>query len=112
MLIDAFTHAGLFAKLGILIAFAPLVAALLYAVKPSERRLALLRPLTLAAIFAGLASFTAGIIANLMGIAETSQITWRHVALGSAEAFGALFIAFSNLTLAWLLVAFGLRRTT
>ena len=112
MLIDTFNQAGIFAKLGILIAFVPLVAALLYAVKPSERRLGLLRPLSLAAIFAGLASFDAGIIATLVGISNTGpDIQWRSVALGVAEAFAALFFAFGNLTVAWLLVALGMRRT-
>lgn len=111
MLIDAFNQSGVLAKMGILIAFAPLVAALLYTVKPSERRLALLRPLVLAGLFAGLASFAAGAIAVLEGIAVTATpINWRTVALGVRETFAVLFIAFANLTIAWLLVALGMRR--
>ena len=39
MLLEMFTHSGVLAKMGILIAFAPVVAATLYAIKPSERRL-------------------------------------------------------------------------
>ena len=112
MLIEMFHQAGILAKLGILMAFAPTVAALLYAIKPSERQLALMRPISLAAVFAGLTTFTIGIIVVLQGIAVTPQVHWPTVALGAAEAFVALFIAFANLTIAWLLVALGLRRTT
>jgi len=111
MLIDMFHQAGILAKLGILLAFAPTVAALLYAIKPSERRLAVMRPISLAAVFAGLASFTIGAIVVLQGLADTRDVNWRIVAMGASESFVALFIAFGNLTIAWLLVALGIRRT-
>ena len=111
MLIDMFNQAGIFAKLGILIAFAPTVTALLYAVKPSERRLALMRPISLAAVFAGLTTFSIGVIIALQGLADTQTIVWRNVVLGASEAMTALFLAFGNLTIAWLLVALGLRRS-
>ena len=114
MLLEMFTHSGVLAKMGILIAFAPVVAAILYAIKPSERRLALLRPLALAALFAGLAGFTAGIMVVLQGISATGAIgdpaAWRHIALGTMETFVALFVTFSCLTITWLLVALGMRR--
>ena len=116
MLLEMFTHSGVLAKMGILIAFAPVVAAILYAIKPSERRLALLRPLALAALFAGLSGFTAGIMAVLQGISATGAIgdpdAWRLVAMGTAECFVALFVAFGCLTITWLLVTLGLRRAT
>ena len=112
MLIDMFQQAGILAKMGILMAFAPTVAAVLYAIKPTERRLALMRPISLAAVFAGLTSFTIGAIVVLQGIAVTPPpVGWSNVALGASEAFAALFVAFANLTIAWLLVALGLRRT-
>ena len=111
MFIEMFHQAGILAKLGILMAFAPTVAGLLYAIKPSERRLAVMRPISLAAVFAGLASFTIGAIVVLQGIAATADINWPSVALGASEAFVALFIAFGNLTIAWLLVALGIRRS-
>lgn len=110
MLLETFTHSGVLAKMGILIAFAPVVAAILYAIKPSERRLSLLRPLALAALFGGLSGFTAGIIAVFQGLAATGVVDWRLVALGTMETFVALFIAFGCLTITWLLVALGMRR--
>lgn len=116
MMLEMFANASLFAKMGILIAFAPVVGAILYALKPSERRLALLRPLSLAALFGGLSSFTAGVIAVLQGIAATREggqpVGWHVVALGTAECFVALFVAFGCLTITWLLVTLGLRRAT
>ena len=115
MLFEMFAQAGLFAKMSILIAFSPVVAAILYAIKPSERRLAFLRPLALAGLFAGLSGFTAGIIAVFQGISATGvekPLDWRLIALGTMETFVALFIAFGCLTITWLLVTLGLRRAT
>ena len=112
MFIDMFHGAGIFAKLGILMAFAPTVTALLYAIKPSERRLALMRPIALAAVFAGLATFTIGAIIVLQGIAVTPDVNWKTVAMGASEAFVVLFMAFGNLTIAWLLVALGIHRAS
>ena len=114
MLIDMFNQAGVIAKLGILIAFGPVVCALLYVYKPTERRLALMRPLSLAAIFGGLTSFSAGVIAVLHGIASSDQakpLNWPLIILGAGETVAALFFAFGCLTIAWLLVALGMRRT-
>ena len=115
MLLEMFTHSGVLAKLGILIAFAPVVAAILYAIKPSERQLSLLRPLALAALFAGLSSFTAGILAVFEGmsaIGVDKPIDWRPVVLGTMETLVALFFAFGCLTMTWLLVALGMRRAS
>jgi hypothetical protein len=114
-MLDVFNHAGLFAKIGMLIALGPLAAAILYAAKPSERRLAVLRPLALAALFGGLSSFAAGMMAVLQGMSVTMKagqpVGWHLVALGTMETFGALLVAFGCLTISWLLVALGLRRT-
>ena len=114
MLIDMFNEAGIVGKLGILIAFGPVVCALLYAYKPTERRLALMRPLSLAAIFGGLTSFSAGVIAVLHGIGRsdpTKALNWPLIILGAGETIAALFFAFGCLTIAWLLIALGMRRT-
>ncbi len=114
MIGEMFQNASIVGKLGMLISLGPVTMALLYAVKPSERRLALMRPLSLAALFGGLASFTSGIVAMLTGISDTGQFTpqtWRMMVLAGAETFVALFVAFASLTIAWLLVTLGMRRT-
>src|SRR5687767_16002537 len=73
-----------------------------YAVWPEERRLALMRPLSLAAIFAGLCAASVGAVTILHGIGATSPtVNWRLVALGASEAMVPLFVSFACLTLSW-----------
>jgi hypothetical protein len=108
------TNSSILGLLGILVSIAVVGVALAYAVRPNEQRLALMRPMSLAAIFGGLSSFTIGLINVLIGIAATQSDTpdvWRRMAVGLAESFVGLFIACGCLTIAWLLVALGLRRT-
>lgn len=111
MLMEAFTHSSIFVKLGMLVALVPLGMAILYAIRPSEQRLALMRPLTVGALFAGLSSTAVGFMNILQGIAATgSQIAWDRVALGTGEALVPLFLAFGVLAVTWLLVAVGMRQ--
>ena len=109
---DFFVNASIVGKIGILVAFFPVVAAIAYAIKPSERILALIRPLSLAAIFGGLTTLTSGLGNVLLGISVTGpNIDWRAVALGVAESIVAFFVACGCLTITWLLVALGMRRS-
>lgn len=100
--------------LGVLVSLAALAMAFAYAIRPNERRLALMRPLSLAAIFGGLSMFTLGLTNVLVGIAATSSPTaetWRASAAGAAESMVGLFVAFGCLTLAWLLITLGQQRS-
>jgi hypothetical protein len=104
----------MFFLLGILVSISTMVAALVYAIRPSEQRLSLIRPLSLAAIFGGLSSFAVGLASILRGISASGSVTavgWPAVAAGLAESLLGLFIAFSCLTIAWLLVTVGLLRS-
>ena len=106
-------NAGLFARLTLALDFVPLVMALLYVVRPNERRLAFMRPMSLAGLFAALAGGTVGLINTLMiiGVApELSPDVFRRMAIGGAESLVAVFIGFACLTVAWLLVAVGMGR--
>lgn len=81
--------------------------------RPSERKLMLMRPLSLASIFSAIGSLTAGMATILKGAAATG--TWApgsvsRLLLGCAEALIPMFAAFSFLAVAWLLVAVGMRR--
>jgi hypothetical protein len=87
--------------------------AIAYAIRPTERKLALMRPLSLAAIFASICSFSGGVATVLNGAGATPE--WGpsnvgHAMWGLAECFTPLFVAFAFLALAWLLVAVGMRR--
>ncbi len=99
-------------KLGILLAVATAGYAALYAWRPTEARLALLRPLSLATVFAALCSFSLGLAIVLSGLTATPDVAgaWRTVALGASETFAGLFVSFGCLTIAWLCVAAGMRR--
>jgi hypothetical protein len=104
-------QAGVLALLSLIIAILPLVVGVAYAVRPTEARLALLRPISLAGMFAGLAGFLAGVISALraMWIVDT-PVPSRLLAVGLAESLVPLFVAFGCLTVAWLCAALGLRR--
>jgi hypothetical protein len=114
-IVEAFNQSGVFAKLSLLAGLVPPGVAIVYAVRPTERKLAFMRPVSLAAIFAGISGLTAGLIAVLLGVAATPQdrIGMHGVYVGLSEAIVPAFMNFGFLAMAWLLVAAGmLRRTT
>lgn len=99
------------ALLSLIVGVAPMVMGVAYAIRPNEARLALMRPLSLAAIFAALCGLWSGVISVLVSIARTPDpIPFRQVAVGFSEALVPMFVAFGCLTVAWLCVALGLRR--
>jgi hypothetical protein len=81
-----------------------------YVIRPTEGRLALMRPLSLASVFAAICSFTGGLSAVLRGLAASGpKLDMSAVFAGLSEALVPLFVAFAFLAVAWLLVAAGLR---
>jgi hypothetical protein len=109
-LFSVFREASIAALLGMLVALFPAVTGVSYLLSPSERRLAFLRPISLAGLFAGLAGLLLGFINVLRGIWIHDPLDWKVVAVGTAEAMVPLTLAFGSLTFAWLCVAIGLRR--
>ena len=106
-------NASIVARLSMLVSIFPLGAGLAYVLRPSEQRLALMRPVSLAGLFAALSGAVIGAINVLRGIwMAEGAVDWRIVAIGSAESLVTLFLAFSSLTVAWLCVAAGLLRAT
>ena len=105
--------ASIFALLTVFIGFAPLLMAIMYVVRPTERNLALMRPVSLAGLFGALCGVAMGFIAILRGIgvagAPLSDV-YPQIAIGFAEALVPVFVCFGCLTIAWLLVALGMRR--
>jgi hypothetical protein len=87
--------------------------AVAYARRPTERKLMLMRPLSLASVFSAIGSLTAGMATILKGVAASGD--WgghvpSAVFRGCAEALVPVFVAFSFLAVAWVLVAVGMRR--
>jgi hypothetical protein len=89
----------------------PLAMSIVYAIWPTERRLELMRPLSLATIFAAVSGTTMGII-NLLKVAAADHApVWSsRTANGLAESLVPVFFGFGCLTIAWLGVAVGLWR--
>jgi hypothetical protein len=112
-LLNVFREASIFGLISMLVAVFPVAAGLAYVISPTERRLAFMRPISLAALFSGLAGLLLGFINVLRGIWMTEgELNWRVTAVGSAEALVPLTLAFGALTLAWLCVAIGMRRNS
>jgi hypothetical protein len=106
-LIDAFNESGVFAKLSLLVGFVPLGVGVLYLLRPLERTLAYMRPVSLAAIFAALCGLVTGLIGVLHGLAASGHPVGGNVYMGMSA-----FLNFGLLSASWLLVAVGMWRRT
>ena len=111
--LGAVSNAGVFVKLAMIVSVAPLVAGILYAVA-RPKGLALMRPLSLAAIFASVSTLLLGVANALVYIGRTppaSSAAAVPVAVVLAETVIPSFIGFACLTVAWLSVAIGVRKS-
>jgi hypothetical protein len=102
-----------------IVGFAALVTAIRLAIRPTERGLAVLRPLSAATTFATLGAFLHGLATALVNVvqrleeatdAAATAKAWQVFLAGLAEATVPLIVAFALLAVAWLLAAVGLRR--
>jgi hypothetical protein len=106
-------HAGGFALMTLAIDLVPLGMAIVYAVRPTERNLALMRPFTLAGLFAALSGGTMGFVQVLRSIAIAGELpppSIGAVAAGASESLVTVFVGFASLSVAWLVVAVGMSR--
>ncbi len=77
----------------------------------SEQRLALMRPLSLATIFAAVSGSASGFLHGFRSMGMRPTPEWSGaVAMGFAESLVPVFVGFGCLTVAWLCVAVGLHR--
>jgi hypothetical protein len=109
---DAFNQTVIFAKLSLLVGFGPPSLAIAYLLRPADRTLAVMRPVSLAAIFAAICGVVAGLVAVLMGVAATlpRPVHVPSVYIGLSEALVPPFVNFGLLSAAWVLVAVGMLR--
>jgi len=104
----ALANASIVALLGMFIGLVPLSMGIVYAIWPTEQRLILMRPLSLAAIFACVASTVLGLVNVFVGLGKGQAM---HIALISlAESLVPIFLGFGALAVAWLCVAVGMWR--
>jgi hypothetical protein len=110
-MVELLTRAGGIALLSLIVGLLPLGAGILYAIRPTEQRLAVLRPLSLAAIFGALCGSLSGVMHAFRMIAEAGAAVelWR-IAPGLAESLVPMVVAFGSLMVAWLCATVGIRR--
>jgi len=88
----------------------PLAMGIVYAIWPNEQRLTLMRPLSLATVFAAVAGVALGFINELVSISRLGTVPLPQIMAGLAESLVTLFVGFGCLTVAWLCVTLGLWR--
>jgi hypothetical protein len=102
---------GIAAIMGVLTCMAPMILGWWYAVRPSERLLVMLRPLTIAAVFAALSNTTLAFVNTLVWISRRpGPVEMNIVAIQLAETLAIPFVSFGFLAAAWLGVAVGMRK--
>jgi hypothetical protein len=109
--LEVFRNAGIMALASMFVGVLPLTMGIMYAIWPSEHRLSLMRPLSLATIFAAVGGTALGLINELRFVVRSGTMTLTlQVMQGIAEGLMALFFNFGCLTVAWLCVTLGLWR--
>jgi hypothetical protein len=98
------------AILGLLISFTPTLAGIWFAIRPSERQLSYMRPLTLAGIFAALCTGALGFMNGAKALSRHPGFDIQMLLGGISEVFAALAVACVFLTVGWIGVAIGMRR--
>jgi hypothetical protein len=99
--------------MGLLICAIPMVVGLLYLLRPGERLLSLMRPLTMAAIFSAACSIALAMTNGLVALSRTSALDASgvgHVAIVVAEGMIPVIGSFACLTAGWVCVAVGMRK--
>ncbi len=106
-------NASLASLLGLLICAVPVAVGAWFAIRPSERLLPLMRPLTLAAIFSALCSFVLAITNGFQTVStmNTLDLTGvRRVAVVVTEGLSPVVASFACLAVAWACVAIGVKK--
>jgi hypothetical protein len=109
--VRAILNWGIAAIAGALVCAATMVVGAMFAFRPSEKLLALMRPLTLAAVFTAISN-------TCLGFANTFLYWSRHpepvplnlISAQLADTTVVPFVSFGCLAVAWLFVTIGTRR--
>jgi hypothetical protein len=111
-LVEVLAQVSLFAKLTMAVAVVAFGLAVAYVFRPTDQTLVLMRPVSLAAIFATASGLLGGWIAVLGSIPATPDGSLPAASLyrGIAESLTVGFASFGLLAVAWMLVAVGMLR--
>jgi hypothetical protein len=111
VVLEVLANAGIMALASMFVGVLPLTMGIVYAIWPNEQRLMLMRPLSLATVFAAIAGVALGCINELRFISRSGAAAFPPVVMtGLAESLVTLFVGFGCLTVAWLCVTVGLWR--
>ena len=114
-LLELFGAISLFGKLTMAVAIFAFGLAAAQVFRPTEQKLALMRPVSLASIFATVSGLLGGWISVLVNIPATAvtadgRLPVPEMYRGIAESLTVGFVCFGLLAAAWLLVAVGMLR--
>ena len=111
-IVELLGEVSLFAKLTMVVAIVAFGVAVAFVFRPTEQKLALMRPVSLAAIFATVSGLLGGWIAVLASIPATpdGHLPVASLYRGIAESLAVGFVSFGLLAAAWMLVAVGALR--
>ena len=98
------------AVFGMMISLTPALAGAYFAIRPSERLLSYMRPLSLAGVFAALCTISLGVTNMTIALSRQPQFKLEMLLGGIAEVFAVAAISFAFLAVAWVCVAIGMRR--
>lgn len=107
------TAASPVSLLGVLICAVIAVVALVFAIRPTERLLSLMRPLTLTGVFSALCGFALALTNGFATVATIAVFDAPSISrLGAvcAEGLAPVAASFAFLTVAWGCVTIGTRR--
>jgi len=111
-LVDLFGQVSVFAKLTTAVAIVAFGLAVAYVYRPTEQKLVLMRPVSLAVIFATISGLLGGWVALLQSVPATiagHELT-EVLVRGLAESLIVGFVSFGLLAAGWMLVAVGIVR--
>ena len=111
-LVEFIGQLSLFARLTMAVAVVAFGLAVTYVFRPTEQKLVLMRPVSLAAIFATISGLLGGWIVLLQSIPATpdGHLPVADFYRGIAESLTVGFVSFGLLAAAWMLVAVGVLR--
>src|SRR3954453_16296022 len=92
---EIFANEGIVALASMFVGVLPLTMGVAYAIWPNEQRLTLMRPLSLATVFAAVGGVALGLINELRFIARSETVTFSQaVAAGHSESLVPVFFGF------------------
>jgi hypothetical protein len=110
--VELFMQISVFAKLTMAVAIVAFGLAVAYVFQPTEQKLVLMRPVSLAAIFATISGLLGGWIVVLQDVPATpdGHLPIAALSRGISESLTVGFVSFGLLAAAWMLVAVGVVR--